>query len=161
MTSDSSDVGVPEQDTNIESKSKPGSTANQAWVGSDATFHEFTENGFRNKSEIAVAIAVDNRDEFNTKYRNIIAEKAEEYGFSPKRPVLKTHAIRSNASEWDYDSILSDFVGELLTMDNILNIHTTITTITNQMIQSYSEVVVLGNTYRAMRSMAKLQIITI
>jgi hypothetical protein len=86
-----------------------------------------------------LAIAVDDREEFNTKYRSVIEEKAQKYGFSPKRPVLKTHTIRDNASEWEYDKILSDFVEELLQIENIENIHSIITTITNQMVKTYDE----------------------
>lgn len=137
----------PEQSDNDDSmhrensteESQPLSDHGQAWVGSDATSHTFESNGFKNKSEIALAVAVDDRSDFNTKYRNVIEEKSQSYGFKPKRPVLKTHTIRNNASEWDYDNILSDFVESLLEIDNILNIHVTITTITNQMIESYSE----------------------
>lgn len=64
---------------------------------------------------------------------------ADEYGYSPKRPVLKSHEIREIASEWEYDDILTDFVEELLNIDTILNIHVTITTITNQMVEAYEE----------------------
>jgi hypothetical protein len=71
----------------------------EAWVGSDATFHTYSEGGLRNKSEIAIAIAVDNRDEFNARYRRIIEEKAEQYDSSLKRPVLKSHEVREMASE--------------------------------------------------------------
>jgi hypothetical protein len=124
---------------NPRQESQPPSEHGQAWVGSDSTSHTFERNGFRNKSEIALAVAVDDRGDFNTKYRNVIEEKSQSYGFSPKRPVLKTHTIHDNASEWDHDNILSDFVESLLEIDNILNIHVTITTITNQMIESYSE----------------------
>ena len=126
-------------DTSSREESHSSSDHGQAWVGSDATSHTFERDGFKNKSEIALAVAVDDREEFNTKYRNVIEEKSQSYGFSPRRPVLKTHTIRENASEWDREGILSDFVESLLDVDNILNIHVTITTITNQMIESYSE----------------------
>lgn len=131
----------PEPD-NTESRVEDTDTAQntgRAWVASDATFHTFEKNNFENKSEIAIAIAVDDRSEFNTKYRNVIEEKSESYNFSPRRPVLKTHEIRDRASEWEYDGILTDFVEELLSINNILNIHTTLTTISNQMIKSYTE----------------------
>lgn len=132
-------AGPPDEENQTTPQAESVADTGQAWVGSDATFHEFEDNGFRNKSEIALAVAVDDRSEFNTRYRSVIEEKAEDYGFSPKRPVLKTHAIRSNASEWQYDEILSDFVETLLNIENILNLHVTITTITNQMVESYSE----------------------
>ena len=85
MTSESPNVGVPKQDSEIESE--PKQDLPQTRPGS-AQMRLFT-NSLRmdkNKSEIAVAIAVDNREEFNTKYRNIIEEKAEEYGFLQKDP---------------------------------------------------------------------------
>lgn len=128
------------RDTNhSEEPERPA--AGRAWVASDATYHEFydEENDVKNKSEIAIAIAVDDRNEFNTEYRHIIEEKAESYGFSPKRPVLKAHGIRTNASEWQYDEIIADFVEDLLSISNIQNIHVTISTITNQLIDAYTE----------------------
>lgn len=134
-TKDSASGAMPDD----EDISDSATGANEAWVGSDATSHEFYESGFRNKSEIGIAIAVENRNKFNTKYRGIIEEKANEYGFSPKRPVLKSHGIRNNASEWEYGEIISDFVEELLEIDSITNIHATITTITNQMVVAFKE----------------------
>lgn len=117
----------------------PDRGVEQAWVASDATSNEYTNNGFENKSEISIAIAVDDRDQFNSRYKNKIEEKASLYGFSPRRPVLKTHEIRDEAAEWQYDGILTDFVEDLLKIQNVLNIHVSITNITNQMIESYTD----------------------
>jgi len=127
------------EDEEPENTPEEGTATGEAWVGSDATFHTYSEDGFRNKSEIAIAIAVDDRDQFNTRYRSIIEEKAGEYGSSLKRPVLKSHEVREMASEWDYDGVISDVVGDLLNIDNIANIHVTVTNITNQMVAAYQE----------------------
>lgn len=115
------------------------STTGEAWVGSDATFHTYSEGGFEHNSEIAIAIAVDDRDQFNTRYRSIIETKAGEYNSPLKRPVLKSHEVREMASEWEYDDVITNVVEDLLDIDNILNIHVTVTNITNQMVTAYEQ----------------------
>jgi len=137
----SSDGASDSSEERIDTDTTPegGTAAGEAWVGSDATFHTYTEGGFEHKSEIAIAIAVDDRDQFNTRYRSIIEEKASEYDSSPKRPVLKSHEVREMASEWEYDEVITDVVEELLNIDSLENIHVTVTNITNQMVVAYQE----------------------
>lgn len=120
--------------------SESGSESADSWIGSDATSHQITdEDGFDVTSLIAIAIAVENRSEFNRQYREVLARKSEEYGISIKRPVLKTHELWEGSTEWDYENIVSDFVGELLEIDCISNIHITITTLDRQTAPAYQQ----------------------
>lgn len=114
--------------------------SNKSWIGSDATSHRVTnDDGFECSSLIALAIAVDDRSEFNTKYREILNRESEEYDILIKRPVLKTHELEDSSTEWQYDSITTDFVAELLEIDCISNIHIIITTLVRQTAPAYEE----------------------
>lgn len=100
------------------------------WVASDATSHVLTDKSFTPTSLVSVAIAVDNRDEFDNEYRSIVREKCKEYGIPFERPVIKDDIINKYVAEWERTKARRDIVETLLLeIDTLSNVHFTETTL--------------------------------
>lgn len=99
------------------------------WVASDATSHTLEEKPFSPTSLVSVAVSVEDREEFNTKYREIVSDKCSEYDIPVERPVIKDSAINKHVSEWEREDARKDIVESLLQIDTIANIHFTETTL--------------------------------
>ena len=99
------------------------------WVASDATSHVLEDANFRPTSLVSVAVAVDDRDEFDSKYREIVREKCESYGIPLERPVIKDSAVNKHVAEWERKDARRDIVEELLQINTLSNVHFTETTL--------------------------------
>lgn len=100
------------------------------WVASDATSHVLTDEPFTPTSLVSVAIAVDDRDEFDSQYRSIVRSKCREYGIPFERPVIKNTVINKYVAEWEREEARRDIVETLLLdIDVLSNVHFTETTL--------------------------------
>jgi len=99
------------------------------WVASDATRHVLSDSTFSPTSLVSVAVAVDDRADFDSDYREIIGEKCQKYGIPLERPVIKDDAINKHVAEWESETARRELVEDLLQIDTLSNIHFTETTL--------------------------------
>lgn len=104
-------------------------------IASDATkndFHDQHPNGF---SAIAVAIAIEDRKEFNNSYFNIISDKIDEYGIKSPVPIIKDKYVPL----WKQEQARRDIVLELLSLDQLDTIYVTETYLEPSWIELYED----------------------
>lgn len=99
------------------------------WVASDATSHVLEDQPFNPTSLVSVAVAVENRDEFDSSYRRIVSSVCEENDIPFERPVIKNREINTHLGEWERRDVRKELVEELLEIDTLKNIHFTETTL--------------------------------
>lgn len=100
------------------------------WVASDATSYVLTDEPFTPTSLLSVAIAVDDRDEFEARYRSIVREKCTEFDVPFERPVIKDGVINKYVAEWERGEARQDIVETLLReTESLSNVHFTETTL--------------------------------
>lgn len=99
-------------------------------MASDATSHVLTDEPFTPTSLVSVAIAVDDRNEFDSRYRSIVGEKCRKFGIPFERPVIKNTVINKYVAEWEREEARRDIVETLLLeVDALSNVHFTETTL--------------------------------
>jgi len=92
---------------------------NNGWVASDATKYKFHDQRPNWISLAAVAVAVDDLDEFNQSYFDIVEEKSEQYGIKTQHPIIKDSDITRWVTDWERAKARRDIVTELLSIDTI------------------------------------------
>ncbi len=108
-------------------------------VASDATkneFHNQHPNGF---SAISVAIAIENQNEFNEAYFDIIKDKIDEYGIKSSTPIIKDKLINRYVPLWKQEEARKDIVLNLLSIDSLDTIYVTETYFQPFWIELYEE----------------------
>lgn len=114
-------------------------------IAADATKNPFNDKFPNAISNVAVAIAVEDRDEFNAAYFEIISEKIDEYGFKVAHPIIKDKQINRYVPLWEQAEARRDIVCELLQIEALDTIYITETYLQPQWIELYSE---QAGTYR-------------
>lgn len=92
------------------------------WVASDATKYRFHDRRPNWISLAAVAVAVDDIDEFNSEYFRIVEEKSEEYGIHTQHPIIKDEDVARWVTDWERPRARQDIVSELLAIETIREI---------------------------------------
>jgi len=108
-------------------------------IASDATkndFHDQHPNGF---SAISVAIAIENQEEFNNKYFEIVREKINKYGIKSPIPIIKDKLINRYVSLWKQEKAREDIVLDLLSIDALDTIYVTETYFQPFWVELYEE----------------------
>lgn len=108
-------------------------------IASDATkndFHDQHPNGF---SAISVAIAIENREEFNDNYFDIISDKIQEYDIKSPVPIIKDKYINRYVPLWKQEEARRDIVLELLSLDQLDTIYVTETYLQPSWIELYEQ----------------------
>lgn len=108
-------------------------------IAADATKNPFKDKFPNAISNVAVAIAVEDRDEFNAAYFEIVSEKIEEYGLKVAHPIIKDKHINRYVPLWEQSNARRDIVSELLQIDALDTIYITETYLQPQWIEMYSE----------------------
>jgi len=108
-------------------------------IASDATkndFHDQHPNGF---SAISVAIAIENQEEFNEAYFEIVKEKIDKYGIKVPTPIIKDKLINRYVSLWKQEEARRDIVLDLLSIDALDTIYVTETYFQPFWVELYEE----------------------
>lgn len=108
-------------------------------IAADATendFHDTHPNGF---SAISVAIAIEDRESFNSEYFDIIEGKIDKYGIKTPTPIIKDKYINRYIPQWQQEEAREDIVLELLSIDAIDTIYVTETYLQPFWIELYRE----------------------
>lgn len=92
------------------------------WVASDATKYTFHDERPNWISLAAVAIAVDDVNEYNREYIEIVEGKCEEYGIETCHPLIKNEDVNRWVSDWERDEARRDIVTTLLQIETIREI---------------------------------------
>lgn len=92
------------------------------WVASDATKYKFHDERPNWISLAAVAVAVDDIEQFNEEYFEIIERKSEEYGIQTQHPIIKDEDITRWVKDWERSEARRDIVTELFAIDTLREI---------------------------------------
>ncbi|MDS0260247.1 hypothetical protein NDI56_12660 [Haloarcula sp. S1CR25-12] len=88
-------------------------------MASDATKYRFHEQQPNWVSLAAVAVAVDDIEEFDSRYFEIITKKCGEYGIETEHPIIKDSDITRWVKDWEREDARKEIVQELLTIETI------------------------------------------
>jgi hypothetical protein len=108
-------------------------------IASDATKNDFHDKHPNGISIISVAVAVENHDQFNTEYYNIIEDKIAQYGIKVPHPIIKDKFINRYVPLWSQEEARKDIVLELLSIDPLDTIYVTETYLKPTWIEMYRE----------------------
>ncbi|MEZ3143775.1 hypothetical protein [Halobaculum sp. MBLA0143] len=100
-----------------------------SWVASDATSHTLDDKPFSPTSIVSVAVAVEDREEFGSEYREIVSSVCDEYDIPYERPVIKNGEINTHIGEWSRRAVRKELVEDLLGIGVLKNVHVTETTL--------------------------------
>lgn len=109
------------------------------WVASDATKYTFHDQRPNWISLAAVAVAVDDLQEFNEEYSDIVKEKSEQYGIHTQHPIIKDEDITRWVTDWERAEARRDIVTELLSIDTIREIQFVETSLSPMWVTLFSE----------------------
>ena len=112
---------------------------NDGWVASDATKYKFHDERPNWISLAAVAVAVDDLEEFNDRYFEIIEEKTEKYGIETQHPIIKDSDITRWATDWDRAEARREIVTELLSIETIREVQFVETSLSPMWITMFQE----------------------
>lgn len=109
------------------------------WVASDATKYKFHDQRPNWISLAAVAVAVDDIEEFNDRYFEIVEEKARKYGIKTEHPIIKDEDVTRWVTDWERADARQDIVTELLSIDTIREVQFVETSLDPQWITLFHE----------------------
>lgn len=92
------------------------------WVASDSTKYEFHDQRPDWISLASVAISVDDINEFNSQYRQIIDAEKKRFGIRTHHPIIKDEDITRWVSDWERAEARREIVEKLLSIDCIRDI---------------------------------------
>lgn len=112
----------------------------QGVIASDATKNDFHDQHPHGFSAISVAIAIEDQDEFNQSYFDIIKDKIDEYEIKIPTPIIKDKHINRYVPPWNQEEARRDIVLDLLSVDSLDTIYVTETYFQPFWIELYEEV---------------------
>ncbi|QRY21734.1 hypothetical protein JT689_01630 (plasmid) [Halobacterium sp. GSL-19] len=109
------------------------------WVASDATKYKFHDQRPNWISLAAVAVAVDDIEEFNEEYFDIIKKKSEKYGIQTQHPIIKDEDITRWVTDWERSKARREIVTELFAIDTLREIQFVETSLSPQWVTIFEE----------------------
>ncbi|MFC7058165.1 hypothetical protein [Halovenus salina] len=112
----------------------------QGVIAADATKNEFHDQHPHGFSAISVAIAIEDQDEFNQSYFDIIEDKIDEYEIKTPTPIIKDKYINRYVPLWKQEKARRDIVLNLLSVDSLDTLYVTETYFQPFWVELYEEV---------------------
>jgi hypothetical protein len=106
-------------------------------VASDSVINRFDSKKPDGVATVSVAVAVEDIDEFNQSYEEVVGKFQSEHGVTAPHPVVKDQDITRWVPNWAQEAARRELVNELLTLNSLETIQITETSLDNQWIHMY------------------------